>query len=158
MADRCWLMKTEPDVYGFADLMAAPDQTDIWDGIRNYQARNFIRDDMSPGDKVLFYHSRCDPPHVAGAAEVASSAQPDPTQFDPASRYYDPKSSPEAPRWFMVRVRGIRALERTVSLAELKANQRLDGMLVTRRGQRLSIQPVDHAHFDEVLRMASEPT
>lgn len=151
---KCWLMKTEPDVYGWDDLVAEPDATDHWDGIRNYQARNLMRDEMSVGDRVLFYHSRCKPPHVVGVAEIARAAYPDHTCWDPDAKYYDPKSTREAPRWVMVDVRAVRELERPVSLAELKANPALAGMMVTRRGARLSVQPVEPAHFDEVLAMA----
>ena len=154
---RYWLMKTEPDVYSFDDLLAEPGQCGRWEGVRNYQARNFMRDDMQVGDGVLFYHSRATPPHVAGLAEVARTAYADPTAFEPDSPYYDAKSDPAAPRWVMVDVRALRTLARPVSLPELKANPALAEMRVTQRGQRLSVQPVDEAHFREVLRMAASP-
>jgi len=146
-------MKSEPDVYSFADLQAEPDATAYWDGVRNYQARNFMRDDMRVGDRVLFYHSRTKPPHVAGVAEIASEPYPDPTALDPESKYFDPKSSPDKPRWVVVDVRALAPLPRPVSLAELKANPALSEMLVVQRGQRLSVQPVTEAEYREVLRM-----
>jgi predicted RNA-binding protein with PUA-like domain len=154
MSRRFWLMKTEPESFGFADLIARPQMTEPWDGVRNYQARNSIRDDMQVGDGVLIYHSRVDPPHVAGEAVIASPARPDPSQFDPASKYYDAKAAPEAPRWFLVDVRGLRWLDRPVSLPELKANPALTAMAVVQKGQRLSIQPVTESHYEEVLAMS----
>lgn len=153
MTRRYWLFKSEPDVYGFADLQAEPGAVGGWEGVRNYQARNLLRDDVQPGDLVLFYHSRCAPPHVAGLAEVVRGAYPDFTQFDPASKYSDPKSDPDNPRWVMVDVRAVQPLPSPVSLQALKANPALEGMAVVRKGQRLSIQPVSEAHFAEVLRM-----
>lgn len=153
-APRYWLMKSEPDVFGFEDLMARPGRTEPWDGIRNYQARNLMRDEMQVGDRVLFYHSNATPPHVAGIAEVASEARPDPTQFDRASPYYDPKASPKEPRWLLVDVRGLAPLAETVPLAALKANPALADMRVVQRFMRLSVQPVTEAEYREVLRMA----
>ena len=154
MGKKYWLMKSEPDVYSFDDLLAEEDQTDHWEGVRNYQARNFMWKEMSPGDAVLFYHSNCKPPHVAGVAEVASEAYPDHTAWDESSKYYDPKSPEDNPRWYMVDVRAQRKLEAPVALPELKENPALSEMKVIQRGQRLSIQPVTKAEFDEVLRMA----
>src|SRR5690606_31001263 len=122
--------------------------------VRNYQARNSLRDDVRVGDLVLFYHSRTEPPHIAGIAEVVSGALPDPTQFDPNSKYYDPKSSPDTPRRFLVKVRAVRPLARPVALAELKANPALADMVVTQKGSRLSIQPVREDEYREVLAMA----
>ncbi len=142
-------MKSEPDAYGIDDL--ARDRREPWDGIRNYQARNMMRDDMRIGDKVFFYHSNCKEPGIVGIAKVASDAYPDPTQFDPESRYFDPKSSEEAPRWLLVDVEFVRKLKRTITLAELKANAGLDGMILTRKGNRLSIMPVDKPHWDLIL-------
>lgn len=142
-------MKSEPDAYGIDDL--ARDRREPWDGIRNYQARNMMRDDMRIGDEVFFYHSNCKEPGIVGIAKVASDAYPDPTQFDPESRYFDPKSSEEAPRWLLVDVEFVRKLKRTITLAELKANAGLDGMILTRKGNRLSIMPVDKPHWDLIL-------
>lgn len=142
-------MKSEPDAYGIDDL--ARDRREPWDGIRNYQARNMMRDDMRIGDKVFFYHSNCKEPGIVGIAKVVSDAYPDPTQFDPESQYFDPKSSEEAPRWLLVDVEFIRKLKRTITLAELKAQPGLDGMILTRKGNRLSIMPVDKPHWDLIL-------
>jgi predicted RNA-binding protein with PUA-like domain len=147
----CWLMKSEPDAYSIDDLKR--DRNEPWDGIRNYQARNFMRDDMRIGDEVLFYHSNCKEPGVVGLAKVASKAYPDPTQFDPDSKYYDPKSDPDDPRWLLVDVAYKRKLKRTITLKELKAHPGLDGMLLTRRGNRLSVMPVDEAHRDIILSL-----
>lgn len=156
MASRAqfWLVKSEPDVFSFEDLWKARGRTTPWDGVRNHQARNFMRDRMRVGDGVLYYHSNADPPCVAGLAEVAGEPYPDPTQFDPASPYFDPRSKPEAPTWILVDVRAVARLPRPVPLAELKANPKLDTMLVCQRGSRLSVQPVEPAHWKEVLRMA----
>ena len=142
-------MKSEPDAYGIDDLER--DRREPWDGIRNYQARNMMRDDMRIGDKVFFYHSNCKEPGIVGLAKVASEAYPDPTQFDPESRYFDPKSSEEAPRWLLVDVEFVRKLKRTITLAELKAQPGLNGMILTRKGNRLSIMPVDKPHWDLIL-------
>lgn len=153
MARRYWLMKSEQDAYSFDDLMAEPGQTACWDGIRNYQARNFMME-MRVGDFVLFYHSNAKPPHVAGTARVVRESYPDHTQFDESSRYYDPKARADAPRWHMVDLQAMEKLPRPVSLEALKANPALGGMRATQRGQRLSVQPVSREEYDEVLRMA----
>ena len=144
-----WLMKSEPDAYSIDDLER--DGRDMWDGIRNYQARNMMRDDMRVGDEVLFYHSSCKEPGIVGIAKVASKPYPDPTQFDPESKYYDPKSSEDDPRWLLVDVEFVRKLSRTITLTELKAQPLLDGMILLRRGNRLSIMPVDKVHWDHIL-------
>ena len=152
MADRnYWLMKSEPGTYSIDDLER--DGSTSWDGIRNYQARNFMRDDMREGDRVLFYHSNASPPGVAGVAEVVRESYPDHTAQDPDSDYYDEKASEEDPRWFMVDIRFVRKLPRVVPLAELKDEDALEGMVVTSRS-RLSVQPVDEEHFEHVVRMA----
>ncbi|MFO7566687.1 MAG: EVE domain-containing protein [Enhygromyxa sp.] len=155
---RYWLMKSEPDVFSIDDL--ARRDREPWDGVRNYQARNFMRDEMAVGDLVLFYHSNATPPGVAGVARVASAAYPDPTAFDPDSKYHDPKSDPDDPRWWLVDVEFVEKFAELVSLDALKAaaNAELDGMLVVRRGQRLSVQPVEKQHFARVLRMAGAKT
>jgi predicted RNA-binding protein with PUA-like domain len=139
---RHWLMKSEPSECSIDDLAAAPAQIVPWVGVRNYQARNFMRDDMRVGDGVLFYHSSCSEPGIAGLAEVASAPYPDPTQFDPASPYYDPKSRPEAPRWLLVDVR-LRCKTGLLSLAQMRETPALAGMRVLARGNRLSITPVE---------------
>jgi predicted RNA-binding protein with PUA-like domain len=143
---RYWLMKSEPGECSIDDALAAPGQTVPWTGVRNYQARNFMRDAMRIGDGVLFYHSSCAQPGIAGIAEVASGAYPDATQFDPRSVYYDPKSTPAAPRWMHVDVRALRKT-RLVPIAELRAACALAGMAVLQRGNRLSITPVTAPHW-----------
>ncbi|MGJ8639624.1 MAG: EVE domain-containing protein [Opitutaceae bacterium] len=151
-----WLMKSEPDVFSFDDLKARPDQTEPWDGVRNYQARSFMRDDMSIGDLILFYHSNAKPPGVAGIAEVASEPYPDPTAFDQKSKYYDPKSDPESPRWVLVDIRYHKDLQRLVSLEEMKRMDTLTGMRVLQRGNRLSIAPVTRGEFVAICEAAGE--
>lgn len=149
-----WLFKTEPNAFSWDDLVASPDGTTMWDGIRNYQARNLMRDLMQPGDPVLFYHSQTASPAVIGVAEVASSSYPDPTQFDPDSRYFDPRASTEAPRWFLVDIRAVRKLERPVTLRELREDDTVAAMDLLRRGNRLSIQPVREAEFLHISKLA----
>ncbi len=155
-ARKYWLMKSEPDVYSIDALKK--DGTTEWDGIRNYQARNFMRDDMAPGDLVLFYHSNADPPGVAGVARVASDPYPDPTQFDKRSKYYDAKSKKDDPRWMLVDVEFVERFEELVPLGKLKSEKRLSDMLVVRKGQRLSVQPVDKKHFRRVLTLGKAKT
>ena len=140
-APRYWLMKSEPDECSIDDALAAPDATVPWTGVRNYQARNFMRDDMRVGDGVLFDHSRCAEPGIVGIARVASGAKPDPTQFDPHSPYFDAKSQPEAPRWQLVDVQALRKT-RVLGLAEMRSVPELAEMQVLKRGNRLSITPV----------------
>lgn len=158
---RYWLMKSEPDVFSIADLEHRGRAE--WEGVRNYQARNFMRDEMAVGDLVLIYHSNASPSGVAGVARVASEARPDHHAFDDCSPYYDPKSEPENPRWWMVDVEYVETLPEFVSLETLKAqsdgaDSPLHGLLVARRGQRLSIQPVDKAHFTWILRLGRAST
>ncbi len=141
-----WLMKSEPDECSIDDALAAPGATVPWTGVRNYQARNYMRDAMQPGDGVLFYHSSCDEPGIAGLAEVASAAYPDPTQFDRKSEYYDAGASREAPRWLLVDIRA-RSKTRLVSLAELREHAALADMIVLKRGNRLSITPVTESEW-----------
>ena len=154
---RYWLFKSEPEAFSFGDLRAAKRRRTTWDGVRNYQARNLLRDDIERGDGVLYYHSRANPPGVVGLAEVVKAGYPDPTQFDPQDAHHDPKSDPDDPRWFMVDIEARRALPSFVPLDELKANRKLAKMLVVQRGQRLSIQPVTEAEWHEVLRMGGAP-
>ncbi len=143
---RYWLMKSEPDEASIDDALAAKGKGLPWTGVRNYQARNFMRDAMRIGDGVLFYHSSCAEPGIAGLAEVASTCYPDPTQFDPASPYYDPKSDPENPRWLLLDVRATRKT-RLIGLPELREHPQLAEMQVLRRGNRLSITPVTAAEW-----------
>ena len=146
-----WLMKTEPSTFSLDDLVASPEQTTMWEGVRNYTVRNWMRDDMAVGDGVLFYHSSCAVPGVVGLAEITRTAYPDPTQFDPASHYFDPKSDPADPRWLVVDVRFVRRLERTITLAELRAHaEELDDFLLVRRGNRLSVMPVTDAQWTAI--------
>lgn len=152
-AKRYWLMKSEPDTYSIDDLER--DGVTPWEGVRNYQARNLLRDEVQVGDEVLFYHSNAKPPGVAGLGRVIRAAYPDPSAFDSSSEYHDPRSSSESPTWIAVDVRFVRKLERLVTLDELKANPELEGMLVTRRGQRLSVQPLSAEHFRTVVAMAA---
>ena len=142
-----WLIKSEPDVFSFDDLWREKGKTTPWDGVRNFQARNFMRDGMRVGDGILYYHSNCKAPGVAGIARVASTAYPDPTQFDPKEKYYDPKSDPENPRWFAVDVRAERPLKTTLSLKEMRDMPELEGMCLLRKGMRLSVQPVEPEHW-----------
>ena len=156
---RHWLMKSEPDTFSFAHLKAQPEQSTLWDGIRNYQARNLMRDEMKKGDHVLFYHSSCAQPAVVGLATVVSEeVVPDPTQFDPESPYYDPKATREAPRWVCVEVKYDRPLPQMVTLKTIKEDPALEGMLVRMRGQRLSIQPVDAEHFAHICKLGGLPS
>jgi predicted RNA-binding protein with PUA-like domain len=150
-------MKSEPSVFSFDDLCAAPRRTTSWEGVRNFQARNTLRDDVRVGDLVLFYHSSAAPPAVAGVAVVSRAAYPDPTELDPASEHYDPRSDPAAPRWVAVDVTAVAALPISVSIAALNATPALAQMAVVQRGQRLSVQPVTPAEWAEVLRMGGAP-
>ncbi len=143
---RYWLMKSEPSVVGIDHVLAMKNQTVDWWGVRNYQARNFMRDQMAVGDKVFFYHSSCPEPGIAGLAEVVKKAYPDRTQFDPKSPYFDPKSSAENPRWMNVDVR-ITKKTRLVALEELRAHKSLTNMRILQKGNRLSITPVDPAEW-----------
>lgn len=140
-----WLMKSEPDAYSVDDL--EKDRVEPWDGVRNYQARNMIRDDMKPGDKAFFYHSSCEVPAIVGIMKIASKAYPDPTQFDRRSKYYDPKSTEEAPRWYVVDVAFERKLARPITLRQMKEHPGLEGFALTRRGNRLSVFPVSEKHW-----------
>lgn len=149
-----WLMKSEPEVYSIEDLRNEKNQTTMWEGVRNYQARNFLRDQMAIGDEVLFYHSNCKPPAIVGLAKIASNAYPDPTQFDPQSPYFDEKSDRENPRWLVVDVRFKAMLTNPVTLPEIKEDRLLKDMKVAQRGMRLSVQPVDPAHFKRVVELS----
>lgn len=150
---RYWLMKSEPDVYSIEDLKR--DGKSPWTGVRNYQARNFMRDEMQVGDLVLFYHSNAEPPGVAGIAKIASAAYPDFTALDAASEYYDPKASTQNPIWMMVDVAFVKKFPRIVSLDELRAESVLSDMLVLRRGMRLSVQPVIDAHALHIMTLSA---
>ena len=157
MAERkYWLFKSEPGNYSFDDLCGEEDQVAEWDGVRNYQARNFMCDDMQVGDAVLFYHSNAKPTAVVGVAYICKEAYPDPTAWDPSAKYYDAKSNPDNPTWLMVDIKAGERLARPVTLQEIKQNPSLDGMLLVRRGMRLSIQPVAREDFDEIVRLGND--
>lgn len=143
-------MKSEPDVYPWSQLVE--DGSTHWDGVRNYQARNMMRDDMKSGDFVLFYHSNCKPPHVAGIARVCREGYPDFTAFDPNSHYFDPKSTIDNPRWIMIDIEPVISLE-PVHLADIRSNLEFEGMPLIRKGQRLSVQPVSAEHFLMICEM-----
>lgn len=149
---RHWLMKSEPDVYSIDDL--ARDGSTFWEGVRNYQARNHMRDGMKVGDPVLFYHSSTEPMGVVGIARICREAYPDETAWDPKNPYFDESCPPGEPRWLRVDVEFVSKLPKIVTLEALKANPALEGMLVVKRGMRLSVQPVEAAHFEEVLAMS----
>ncbi len=151
-ATQYWLMKSEPEEVSVDDALAAPKSTVAWTGVRNYQARNFMRDGMRVGDGVLFYHSSCAEPGIVGIAEIASTAYPDPTQFDPKSVYHDPKSRPEEPRWLMVDVK-VTKKTRNLTLPELRADPALEDLVVLRKGNRLSITPVEPKHWKHILKL-----
>ena len=148
-----WLMKSEPDAFSIEDLKARGAAGEPWDGVRNYQARNMLRDAMRIGDQVFFYHSNCAVPGIVGIAGVASDAYPDATAFDPEAKYFDPQSDPENPRWFLVEVRYVRHLRRTISLAELRehAEGPLAQFPLVRRGNRLSVMPVSDQQWAFIL-------
>jgi predicted RNA-binding protein with PUA-like domain len=151
---RYWLMKSEPDEFSIDDLAKAPKQATPWFGVRNYQARNFMRDEMRVGDRAFFYHSSCPEPGIAGIVEISRLAYPDATQFDPKSEYYDPKSTREAPRWVNVDVKLVRKT-RLVGVPELRATRGLEDMVTLRRGNRLSITPVTVAEWKIIEKLAS---
>ena len=145
-----WLMKSEPDVFGIDHLAASPNKTASWWGVRNYQARNYMRDQMKIGDRVLFYHSSCPEPGIAGIAKVSRLAHPDETQFDRKSPYFDPKSSRDLPRWFNVDVTLVKKT-RVVGLPELRSDPQLASMVILKRGNRLSITPVTEAEWSSIM-------
>lgn len=148
-----WLFKSEPNVFNLDDLRNRPSQTEHWDGVRNYQARNMLRDQVKVNDDVLFYYSNCDEPGIAGIAKVVKAGYPDTTAFNPTSKYYDPKSTKANPRWFMVDVRFVRKFPKIISLQQLKKHPKLDKMLVARKGNRLSITPVTDEEWKIILTM-----
>jgi predicted RNA-binding protein with PUA-like domain len=151
-----WLMKSEPDEFSIDDLAKAKARTTSWFGVRNYQARNYMRDDMQPGDLAFFYHSSCPQPGIVGIAEISKAAHPDLTQFDAKGKYYDPKATRAAPRWVNVDVT-FREKTRLLSLAELRAEKALAGMVLLRPGNRLSITPVTAGEWAHIVRMAGRP-
>lgn len=149
---RYWLMKSEPSDVSIDDLAALPNQTIAWYGVRNYQARNFMRDQMQPGDQAFFYHSSCAEPGIVGLVEISKRAYPDQTQFDPANKYFDPKATQENPRWFNVEVKLVRKT-RLVGLKELRDHPQLASMRILQKGNRLSITPVDPREWQVIMEM-----
>ena len=151
-----WLLKSEPDVFSLEDLKNCPNQTEPWDGIRNYQARNLMRDEMKVGDQAFFYHSRQAEPAIVGTVKVVREAYPDHTSWDPSSKYFDEKSSPENPRWLMVDVQFASEFSRPVTLKELRSVPELKEMFLLRKGMRLSVQPVTEAEFQLILAITND--
>lgn len=149
-----WLLKTEPTTYGIEDLANEPDQTTCWEGVRNYQARNLLRDEIHEGDRVLFYHSACKVPAVVGTASVVRGGYPDHHSWDKRSNYFDAKSTPENPRWYMIDVKLDQIFDQPVTLAELREKPALKQMELLRKGSRLSVQPVRKKEFDAILKIA----
>lgn len=147
-----WLMKSEPDCFSIQDLAARPQQTESWDGVRNYQVRNMMRDQMREGDLAFFYHSSCAEPGIYGVMKLRSNAYPDPTQFDPEADHYDPTSKPEEPRWLLVDVQFVRELRRPILLSELRQHEAaLGGLKILEKGSRLSVVPVRAEHWEFIL-------
>jgi len=157
MAKRYWLMKSDPDEFSLHDLEKRPNRTECWDGVRNYQARNFMRDDMRIGDRVLFYHSGKSPA-VAATARVVTEGYPDPTARDPASSHFDPRSTPDKPVWFMVDIQLEKAFSRPLPLTELRNIPELKDMILLRKGNRLSVMPVTAEEFHAVVKMGMKKT
>jgi len=153
---RYWLFKSEPDAFSITDLFNMPDATDHWDGIRNYQARNLMRDEMKVGDKGFFYHSSCKVPGVVGEVKIVSEAYPDHTALDAKSNYYDPKATADEPRWCMVDVQATKQYKEVIPLTTLKATAELEDMLLLRRGNRLSVMPVTATQWRIIRRLASK--
>ncbi len=151
-----WLVKSEPDVFSWNDLKKSKNQTTFWDGVRNYQARNFLRDEMKLGDLVLFYHSNSDPLAVMGVCEVVKEGYPDHTQFDPENIHYDEKANPQNPTWFMVDLKLKFEFKKPVTLEQIKTNTKLKEMKLVQKGNRLSVMPLTKAEFDEIVKMGTE--
>lgn len=149
----CWLMKSEPSVFSIDDLARRPGKRDCWDGVRNYQARNMLRDGMKKGDLAFFYHSSTDETGIAGIVEIVREGYPDHTAFDPEDHHYDPKSKPDDPTWYMVDVKLKRKLKRVITLAELKTHPALKNMILLRPGNRLSVTPVTKEEWEYVLAL-----
>lgn len=156
MAKQYWIVKSEPESFSIDDLAKAKNKTTYWDGVRNYQARNFMRDGMKLGDQVLFYHSNCEPTAVVGVCEVAKEAYPDFTAFDPEDPHYDPKSKKDSPAWMMVDLKFVEKFKHPVTLDEIKNNPKLKDMRLVQRGNRLSVFPVEKNEFEEIIKMGSK--
>ncbi len=157
MAERkYWLFKSEPTAYSFSDLLKEPDRTAEWDGVRNYQVRNYMRDEMKVGDGVLFYHSSAKPLAVVGTASIVREAYPDSTAWDPNDRHFDQRSTPDNPVWLMVDIKAEQEFAHPVTLPQIKAHPQLQDMLLARRGMRLSIQPVTQPEWEEVVGLGTQ--
>ncbi len=156
MAKKYWLVKSEPEVFSITDLRKAKNQTTCWDGVRNYQARNYMRDEMKKGDEVPFYHSNSEPPAVTGLCEVVKEGYPDYTAFDPEDKHYDPKSKKENPAWMMVDIKLKSVFVNQVTLPQIKGNKKLSQMKLLQRGSRLSVMPLEKEEFEEIIRMSAE--
>ncbi len=154
---RYWLLKSEADCYSIHDLAAEKDQTTFWDGVRNYQARNMLRDDFQVGDRAFFYHSNADPLVIAGTVEVVRAGYPDHTAFDSSEKHYDPRSDPENPTWYMVDVKLVQIFDPPVEREVLKQDEALEGMELLRRGSRLSVQPVTPEQWKRIHKLAGVP-
>lgn len=154
MAVQYWLMKTEPTTYSIDDLAAEKSQTTCWEGVRNYQARNLLRDQINKGDRVLFYHSACKEPAVVGTAVVSKAGYPDKFAFDKKSKYFDKKSDPQNPTWYMVDIKLDRKFDQPVTLAALREKKSLADMVLLQKGSRLSVQPVKKSEFDAIVKLA----
>lgn len=150
-----WLFKSEPETFSIDHLIKRPKQTEPWNGVRNYQARNMLRDDVKIGDKAFFYHSNCTPPGIVGTMEIVKAAYPDPTSWSIHSEYFDPKSTPENPRWFMVDVRFVKKFPRMITLDEIKSHPLLSNMIIARRGNRLSITPVTEKEWNVICELGT---
>jgi predicted RNA-binding protein with PUA-like domain len=147
-----WLMKSEPSSFSINDLEKAPSKTTCWDGVRNYQARNFLRDSIKSGDQVLFYHSNADPPAIVGIAEVVREGYPDHTAYDSKDHHYDPKSNPKNPTWYMVNIKHVRTFKKPLSLEELRHRPELENMVLLQKGGRLSVQPVTPKEWEAIVK------
>jgi predicted RNA-binding protein with PUA-like domain len=156
MARKYWLVKSEPDVFSIEDLKKSKNQTTFWDGVRNYQARNFLRDKMKNGDKVLFYYSNAEPNAVVGICEVTKEGYADHTQFDPENKHFFPSADPKNPIWYMVNIKFVKEFKKQVTLQEIKENPKLKNMRLVQRGNRLSVMPVEKPEFDEIVKMGSK--
>ncbi len=154
MQMKYWLMKSEPEAFSIDNLQGMPGSSSCWDGVRNYQARNFMRDGMGVGDQAFFYHSNCKVPGIVGVVEIVSESYPDHTAFDPDSKYYDPKSTKSKPRWYMRDIKLLRKFKRIITLAELRDNHHLQNMLLLRPGNRLSITPVTEQEWQIIINTA----
>ena len=154
MSKKYWLFKTEPEDFSIDDLKKSEEKTTYWDGVRNYQARNFIRDEMKPGDEVLFYHSNTEPNIIVGVCKIVKDGYPDFTQFDPKNKPFFPAANKHDPPWFMVDIKFVKEFKKPVSLADIKENSKLKNMRLVQKGSRLSVMPVTKEEFDEILKMA----